>query len=175
MLRQQCAGEPCADLRAFDAMLRQQRRACGPCNARQAFFSLDAMLALAIAIFAFASFSLLLSSAGALASSQSKQASSETLAIAFSSHILEKCAVRPLYGSPDSHSKTNELDENCLRSLNLQDELANSGRAFAGVSLSGAGGEIFLSESGVKGTGVFCARRLVLFSGKISRLEACLS
>ncbi|MEM2137573.1 MAG: hypothetical protein QW568_00610 [Candidatus Anstonellaceae archaeon] len=159
----------------YSANIRQLPRAGWQCNALQAFFSLDAMLALAIAIFAFAAFSLLLSSAGAFAASQSKQASSESLALSFSSHILDNCAARPPYSSPDSYSKTNELDENCLHSIQMQDVLALSGTAFASISLYGAEGELFHSESGTKGAEVFCARRLASVSGKMSRLEVCLS
>lgn len=140
-----------------------------------AFFSLDALLSISIAIFMFYSFAALLSSASSLAEAQSHQASDEALAVSFNSYLLEKAAEQSGSLVPSPHLKANEIDLERLGGINLGEALAISGKNFASVRVKNSGGELFSSFAGEKTGQVFCARRLALVSGKPAIMEACLS
>jgi len=144
-------------------------------KASQAYFSIDSALAITIALFSFASFALILSSAAANASSGASQASSSLLALRFSSFVLEKSALSGGAG-PGAYRSENEIDVSRLGAIDLNDALLRTGRKFARISLKSRNGELFSAEQGERGgREVFCARRLAVSSGQICLLEACLS
>ena len=144
-------------------------------RSRRAFYSLDAALALAIALLVFASFSSILSRNSSRLQSQARQESGELLALRLSSYILDSAAASGNEGAPGGYFSANELYIARLRAGGLQEILQKTGAGYASVSLVGSSGEIFSSSLGERGAEVFCAGRLALSSGEIVRLEACVS
>lgn len=144
-------------------------------RSRRAFHSLDAALALAIAVLAFAGFSLLLSGSSSRLQSQARQESGELLALRLSSYLLDAAAASGNQGAPGGYFSANEPDIARLQAVDLQGILQKTGADYASVSLLGSSGEIFSASSGEQGKEAFCASRLALADGKIVRLEACVS
>lgn len=152
-----------------------QQHAEGALAGKQAFFSLDAAVALVMVVAVFSSFHLLFSSAASKAASQAEEASSSLLAVRLSSYFLEKAAVSSDSFAAGAYYSANELDEGKLRALDLEEALLQTGRKFASVSVKGEAGEIFFSQAGKQGNQTYCAGRLAKLSGETVRLEACLS
>lgn len=140
-----------------------------------AFFSLDAAAWLSVAILVFASFALLLSSAGKSAGSQASETSSSLLALRFSSYLLDEAACAGSGIGRGAYCSANEIDLQRLSSIDMQDLLERTGRGFIGVYLEDSEGAIFLAEQGQAAEGVFCTSRLALVSGKMARMRACVS
>lgn len=148
-------------------------------NSRQSrydgYFSVDAAFALVIVIFAYSSFAGLASDAAAAADSQSREISSNLLALRFSSFILEEASLGAPGVGAGAHFSANELDIGKLQNFDLGGVLARSGKKYAKISVKNRQGEQFSASAGAAGEEVFCAGRVAVLSGEIVRLEACLA
>ena len=142
---------------------------------KRAFFSFDAAAAFLLAASLFSLFSILLSAAALAASSGAEEQSSSFLALRLSSRILELCEKRASGFPAAPYAESHVLELSCMQELDLQGLLAQSGRDYASVSISGSGGTLLSSSKGAASGEVFCARRLALFKGKMVRLEVCVS
>jgi len=141
------------------------------------FFSLDAAIALLIAVFAYVSLSLILSSAAASSSSGAHSVSSRLLSLRLSSLIMDEAGAESGGFGEGGYAKIGELDAQRLSALDLGAILSSTGRNFASVSLFSSEGRIFFSQAGQLPVGaeVFCTKRLALLSGEMARLEVCVS
>jgi len=142
--------------------------------AHNAFFSIDAAFALLIAIMAFISFSTLLSSAASSAKASADSSSSSLLALRLSSFIISESEEKGGFGTA-SYRKAGEIDVERAEGIDLSEFLSQGKRDYAGFSISDSSGGIAGNSFGSPGNETYCAKRLVIVSGKIALLEACVS
>ncbi len=131
-----------------------------------------------MAIVAFSAFAALSSAAALHAKAEANEVSGRLLSLRLSSFLLEQGAVSSGDSYGGGYFSANELDLEKLRSLDLRPLLLQIGKSHLKVSLDVGGGEIFSAEAGEGASAqpeAFCTARLALISGKISRLEACVS
>ncbi len=140
-----------------------------------AFFSFDAALALAVAVFSFALFSAMLAASAASASQGAHDTSGSLLSLRFSSYVLEQAAQVGFPAQAGSHYSASELDLARLGKIDLQQLLEDSGKEYASISLRGKGGQLFFAEAGESGQEKYCSSRLALLFGEIVKLEACIA
>ena len=149
------------------------------CQARKsryrAFFSFDAGLAAVLAVFSFASFSLLLSAAAYSADAVSREASSSLLALRLSSFLLDEAGAEKYGWGSGAYVKAGELDLSRLQQMDLGSLLMQTGKSYVKIRVEQGGSEAFFAESGEKQAQVYCATRLGLLGGEIAKLEACVS
>jgi hypothetical protein len=127
------------------------------CNKRgNGFWSIDAAVALLIAVVMFAMFSAVLQAASFSALHGAKEASGELLSARFSSYALQRLENGKL---PD-----------------LPSVLERTGREFASMEVSSSEGVASFASAGEKREGIaaYCTQRLFFMSGKITRVEACI-
>ncbi len=142
----------------------------------RAFFSLDASVALLLAALSYAIFSTLLLSASQGASSLAATNSMRLLSLRLSSFILDEAGAEAGGAGAGRYVRSGEISASSLQSIDLDSLRARLGLRFAGLAVFSQDGAEFSSQSGEKGEReVFCSSRLALFSGKISRLEVCVS
>jgi len=140
------------------------------------FFSFDASAAILIAVFAYASLSLILSAVSSSASSASSDASLRLLSLRFSSFILDDAGAQGGGFGTGAYVRSGELDLQRLGGLDLRGILSATGRKFASVSVFSQDGQVFSSSAGeADGGEVFCTSRLALLWGSMARLEVCMS
>ena len=141
------------------------------------FFSIDAAIALLIAAFAYVSLLLILSSAAASSSSGANAVSSRLLSLRLSSLIMDEDGAQTGGFGEGEYVKTGELDAGRLSALDLGALLSSTGRNFTSVSLFSSGEKVFFSQAGQlpAKAEVFCTKRLAIVSGKMARLEVCVS
>jgi len=137
----------------------------------RAYFSLDALLALSISIFAFFAAAGLLAVSAASAQQGAEENSHSLAALRLSDAVLEKASAHPGAG----YFSANEITVQGMQSIGLPSLAQSAGCSYA-RTIVGRGEEILFSDSFGSANGeVFCAHRLALFEGKVSFLEACFS
>jgi len=142
-------------------------------RSRGAYFSLDALLASSIAIFAFCSAASILWACAGQAQQSSQENANALLALRLSDAVLEQAASP----SSSSHYEANEIGSGGLRGLDLAGLAEKSKSRRLWVSVSRGGETLFSAFFGEKtGDGeAFCSRRLARFEGRVSSLEVCFS
>ena len=141
----------------------------------RAFFSFDAALAAFFAALLFSLFSTLLAGFVKMAFEEAKGIEGELLSLRFSSYVIESGEGIGAQ-SHGAHRAIGELDLDRLEGLDLELLARQMGKDYAAFWIFDENEGLLLASSWGKPNGeVFCARRIVLVSGEICRLEACIS
>jgi hypothetical protein len=139
------------------------------------FFSLDAAFAFTLAAILLASFLLLCAQARQSAAESAREESGRLAALRLSSFVISGSEEGGAGICENGYAKAWVVDPARLQGQDFGRLLSASGRSYAGVSLSGEGGWPPPTRQGAKGKELYCAPRLVVAEGKISRMEVCVS
>ncbi len=141
---------------------------------RGGFFSLDAALALSVAISGLAMFLLVFSSAQGLAAESADGQSGSLLALRLSGRLLELSSYQSSQQG-SGHIRAWEIDLHRAYAIELAPMLSSTGKSYLSFSFHSDGEEILRRESGQKQSEVYCARRLAWCGKAPCALEACIS
>lgn len=143
-------------------------------QAHHGFFSLDALMSLLFTLFILSSFIALFSAAAQSAEASANDASLRLLALRASSFLMSEIEERGGDYGGAGYRKAWEISMEKLSAFDACGLAQRAGAGYASFSLQQQG-EVFSSSCGAQGAETYCAGRLALSGGKISRLEVCVS
>ncbi|MCX8197788.1 MAG: hypothetical protein N3F07_01135 [Candidatus Micrarchaeota archaeon] len=136
----------------------------------KAYFSIDALFAMSISIFAFFAFSGMLSAFASYAHQSADENARSLLALRISDYIVAEAGERQ-----SSFYFSNRLSRESLGSINPEKIRSSLGIGYLSVSLADGKEPALIFSSGEIHKEAHCARRLVEYEGSVSVLEVCAS
>lgn len=140
---------------------------------KRAFFSLDAALAMLLAVLATVSFSAMESSAAASADSSAREISGTNLALRLSNYVVDEAGAATGGAVPGEYVKPGEIDPERLSAIGLQEIVSGAGLKYAKISLPGAQESFPPISAGAEQGEIFCVKRLVTLEKKPALMEVC--